>query len=225
MNFLILVVQIAGGVVFKLLDLISRLTGGALFFRLEVEGKENIRELKSPLVIAPMHKSYIDHFFYLASSPFYFSARILPMRALTADWLFNVKWYKGGFLLRYGVLLLGGHPGKSSIWGLRRFLRFALRRLKDDKSISLYPEGEIRRKPGICPLKNGAAYLARISGAPILPMAIRGAELLSLRNFFFGKRTITVVFGKPFVANKESGSREITEEIRKRLREIYMVGY
>lgn len=216
--------QVTSGIIFRLLSLVSRITFGTIFFRLRVLGTKNICKLKGPFVITPMHKSYLDPLLYVAALPLTLYFHILPVRILVKEWLFNVVWYKGGLLLRYGILLSGGCRLGKGRSDLRYFLRLALAELKNSRSVVLYPEGGIRTRFGISSMKNGAAFLARASGVPILPVAIRGIELLSAKDFFFGKRMITVVFGTPFTADTQSRSREITQEIRKRLLKIYTVG-
>lgn len=205
--------QIIAGLLFKILSIVSYLTFGLLFFRLEVKNKRVLEICWGPMIITPNHKSYADHFFILAALPV--SSKLLPARAMAADWLFEVPVV--GWVLKN---LFGAYRIKKG-QGLAISLREPLRVLAKGGAVAIYPEGGILYRPGVHEVKIGAAYLAQKSGAPILPVAIKGIEYLSWKAFFFGWRKVEVIFGNPFLIDRTKDLSEISEDIRLKIKELY----
>lgn len=100
-------------------------------------------------------------------------------------------------------------------------MRDPLKNLMKGGTVGIYPEGGIRYRPGVHEVKIGAAYLAQKSGAPILPVAIKGIEYLSWKAFFFGRRKIEVIFGNPFLVDRIKDLSEISEDIRLKIKDLY----
>jgi 1-acyl-sn-glycerol-3-phosphate acyltransferase len=95
-------------------------------------------------------------------------------------------------------------------------LRASLRMLKEGRPVVIFPEGG-RNVTGTNEEKAGAAFLAAVSGAPVVPAAIGGTRRLRP----FGR--VTVTFGEPMhvVRNRQSdgddlekGAAEIMQRIR-----------
>lgn len=208
------VAQVFFGLVFKTLNIISRCTFGLLFFRIEVEGGDIIRKLKTPLIITPNHKSYCDHFFFIAAI-IGNNWNILPARPMTANKFF--KPYLVGWILKN---LLGAYP-TGQVDGLDVSLRNPLIALRENYMVAVYPEGGIRSESGVGQIRRGAAYLSGKSGSPILPAAIVGAEDLSLREFLLGRRTIRIFFGEPFHVGASEDINTASENVRSRILALY----
>ena len=83
----------------------------------------------------------------------------------------------------------------------RKTIRTAIERLKNGRTIGLFPEGGIRHGPRSllegAPLRPGASTLARIAGRPILPCVILGSDrLYAWRRWLPFRRTpIWIAFG------------------------------
>lgn len=210
--------QLYFGLAFRMLDAISRLTFGLLFFKIESRGAKIMRNLHGPLIAAPNHKTYVDLGFIIAAMPF--NPRVLPSRSTIADWFLKIPNYKGGFFLRWLAKSVGADPAKKGT-GLEVSMRNLLTELKRGRVVGIHPEGGIKHQPGIFQAKRGVAYLAQKSGAPVLPIAIRGAEYFTLKSFFFGRRTITVIFGKPRFIDPNKSLEEASEDIRKSINDLY----
>ena len=211
-----LVSQITIGLLFAILTLISYATLGLLFFRLRFVNIANLRATPRPVIIAPNHKTFVDHFFILPAVIFA-NIKLLPVRTLAADWLFKKPAL--GWVLKN---LLGAYPAQNGK-GLRVSLREVLRILSKGYAVGIYPEGRISVRPGVRNrIRTGAAVLAKKTGSPILPVAIRGHEYLTLKDFFFGRRMITVLFGAPFTIAKQTDTAEAVRDIRSRLTHLYV---
>lgn len=207
--------------VFKILGWVGFLTSGRLFFRLNSVGLENLSGLEGPVIFTPNHKSYVDHFFIGAAVVCRTPA--LPIGFVAADWLFNIRSWWLGPLARLGLWLLGAYPVLSGK-GLNVSLATPELLLGFGYNFCIYPEGKIQFRPGIYEVKVGAAYLARKTGIPVLPVALRGMEYFSMSAFFTGRRNITVVFGTPFNIGKDEDVKEASERIRLAIAALYESG-
>lgn len=202
------------GMLFITLGAINFLSGGRLFFRIKFVGLERVRKLRRPVILAANHKTHIDHFVIAAA--LIFNILILPMRTITADWVYRVPARKLGFLLRWAVDVLGAFPERGGMGLLTAF-----RTVREGQSVAVYPEGVMWPEQGITEVQKGAAWLARKTGAPILPAAIKGVEHFDIRTFFFGRREITVCFGYPFRIGPSDSLENASQKIKRAIEELY----
>lgn len=163
----------------KILEFLMR-----LLTRREVEGTENIPK-EGAVIIAANHLGLFDvPLTYLAVG-----------RPDLTGWIAN-KHLRNP-LYRILVNVVGG------VWidrdnPDRRALRAALELLGQGQAFGVAPEGTRSRTKALLPGKEGVAYLAAASGAPVVPAAHTGTEkvlweLLKLRRPRLGIR-----FGEPF---------------------------
>lgn len=169
------------------------------------------------MIITPIHKSYADHFFILAALPVW--SKLLPARTMAADWTFEVPVMGWALKNLFGAYRIRNK--KSLGLSIREILQEPLATLKNGGVVGIYPEGGIRFKPGVHEVKVGVAFLAKESGAPILPVAIKGIDYLSWKAFFFGRRKVTVIFGNPFLVEKTKDLAEISNAIRQKIADLY----
>lgn len=109
----------------------------------------------------------------------------------------------GRLLDWYGVIWL--HRGRPD----RRALRSALQALGDGRMVLVAPEGRYSLADGLEPGGNGAAYLARKAGVPVVPAALTGSQnghvYGSLRRF--RRPRLSLTFGKPITLEPRNASR------------------
>ncbi|MDI7275887.1 MAG: lysophospholipid acyltransferase family protein [Anaerolineae bacterium] len=161
-----------------------------------VVGRENLPQ-RGPLIVAVNHIHTLD-------SPAVMAA--LPWQVAT---LAARKWERRfkGFLLRLtGAIFVS--RGKVD----RQALHRALTVLRLGGVLGIAPEGTRSRTFDLQPARGGIAYLAYLSGAPILPVAVTGVEnvipaLLRLR-----RASVRVAIGRPFVLH-DFRSRPKTSEL------------
>lgn len=154
-------------------------------YKFEVVGKENLKNIKPPLIIVANHKSFCDHFFLGAAitPAFQFNSPFPPLKFLTADSLF--KTFVGPF-----VFLLGGFPALRG-QGLDASLKKPLKILKNNGTLVFYPEGvRIKEPDKIGEPKKGIGALALWSNERIIPVAIKGTS--------DRKNGIKIIIGQPF---------------------------
>lgn len=190
---------------------------GHTWFRLEVRGTENLRGLKKgPLIMAPNHKSWIDHFLILAALPSWRHSPFLPIRAMAGQKLFKIP------VLNLLLKALGTYPSHKGE-GIEVALQTPVAILEDKGIVGIYPEGKRIFSDELGEFKRGAAELAkRVPEVVFLPIIVWGTHDMHfqvLPKFF---RTVRVFFGEPFKVDPELSSDIITAELRERMRIMYI---
>lgn len=128
---------------------------------LEVTGREHIPP--GPVVFAGNHQSHVD-------PPLLSVAVRMNVRYLAVDELFNRSVWFDRLILFWGSIPT---PRERPPLGA---LRTAIRHLESGGPIGVFPEGRRTTYWGEESTKRGAAWLALRTGAPLIPVAIAGAE-------------------------------------------------
>ncbi len=128
---------------------------------LEVTGREHIPS--GPVVFAGNHQSHVD-------PPILSVAAQMNVRYLAVDELLNRSVWFDRLILFWGAIPTPrGRPPLGA-------LRTAIAHLEAGGPVGLFPEGRRTTHWGEDPPKRGAAWLALRTGAPLVPVAIAGAE-------------------------------------------------
>ncbi len=135
-------------------------------------GQENIPR-QGGVIIAPNHLSYAD---WAAVALFVHQRGRYPAFMIKSP-VFDVKVI-GPFLRKCGQLPV--HREQQGAALVVKELKDAEQRLRDGECLIVYPEGTASRDPDMWPMvgKTGAARLALVTGAPVIPVAHWGAELI-----------------------------------------------
>ena len=141
-------------------------------------------------VLCPNHTSLTDPLFVV----FAMGLKVKPQVMAKAD--FMRMPVIGWLLKKAGVFAV--ERGKADVGAVKQ----ALKCLKDDEKLLLFPEGTRSKDGELREGKTGAAMFAARTGAPIVPMYIPAEK-----KWF---RRTPVVFGEPFYPQTESrkGSAE-----------------
>lgn len=184
-----------------------------LFTDWEVVGLENV-PTNGPFISVSNHTHWLDPPLVMGSMP----RHLCP---LVAD-----KWRRrpviGQLMASVGVIFI--RRGEVD----RRALRQAMGVLKQGKVLGIAPEGT-RSKTGVMQEgRAGAAYIACLTGVPLLPVGVIGVEraLRELRRL--RRPQVKVVVGQPFtlppLPGKAGGRskhlREYTTQIMHRIAEL-----
>ncbi|MGD0335846.1 MAG: lysophospholipid acyltransferase family protein [Candidatus Omnitrophota bacterium] len=124
-----------------------------LFFRLKVEGLENLPK-KSNFIIVANHNSYLDPLVMMVALPV--KVHCIAMRMLYGIPL--LKWF-----LHVSEALPGGSASNK-----------ALELLLKNRNVGIFPEGGVSHEGKLLEFRRGAALLAIKTGRPIVPAAILG---------------------------------------------------
>jgi 1-acyl-sn-glycerol-3-phosphate acyltransferase len=133
-----------------------------VWFRMTVEGRENLPTDGRPFVVTPVHRSNIDTLIVGGAFPY-------RVRFMGKDSLWKVK-YLSGFLST-----LGGFPVTRGTVD-REALQRSFAVIEGGEPLVLYPEGERKSGPIVQPLFDGAVYVATRYRIPIVPIGIGGSE-------------------------------------------------
>ncbi len=157
-----------------------------VFFRMKVEGRENI-PAQGPLVVAANHESFLDGFAV---------GSVLMKRQATflaAPWLYSTP-VVGAFVRAIGAIPAYGEGAEVAS------LRESIRILQKGGTMAIFPQGGIARDQ----ISGGAVFMAIKAPAPIVPMRIRGAgKALPLGRWWPSLFTrITVSVGPPLAASE-----------------------
>ncbi len=138
-----------------------------LVFRVTVTGLENIP--KPPYIIAANHQAWFDPAFII---PFFPDAPVIYTMA-KRETVFNRAW-KRRLLPLIGVFPISPHRGELDEAGLRTVYQV----LDRGGVVLMFPEGRYSHGRALRPLKVGIGYFALQAGVPIVPVAVRGTDVL-----------------------------------------------
>jgi len=118
--------------------------------------------------------------------------------------------------------LWGGIPVHRGEYD-RRVFDIVLAALAAGYPLLIAPEGERSHKPGMQPAKPGIAYLAELSGLPVIPVAIVGTTDDYWHKASKGKRPLLEMrIGKPFHLPPVEGKGEARRLSRQRNTDLVM---
>ena len=174
-----------------------------IVYRFELVGKENIPK-EGPVIICGNHRSLIDTPLIEITTGRY--TRFLAKEELT----------KNKFLALLGYVfdaILVKRDSKEV-----KALKESLQTLKNGECLALFPEGTRNGLAKGEKVKDGAAFFAVRSGAPVVPCGIKGGEK--------GNRKVTITYGKPLDFSEYKGSKDkevldkVTDEIMGNILEL-----
>ena len=174
-----------------------------LFFPRTVKGIENVPQ-KDGYILACNHISNLDPVVMGISTPrrLHFMAKIELFKNPLVGWWLKQLW---AFPIKRGEADLGA-------------LKESFKYLKKGDPVLVFPEGT--RKMGDASIKPqpGSGFLAIKSRAPVVPVYIKGSDLVMPKGSkFFKRNLVTVIYGKPFFVRDqpsyEKASQKILEEI------------
>ncbi|MEJ2693242.1 MAG: AMP-binding protein [Candidatus Thiodiazotropha sp.] len=150
------------GVIRLAIRVLRRLTGTPLL----VEGLEHLPTSDQTLILVANHTSYLDTLALIDAIPRDF--------VYVAKQELTQKFYSRIFLQRLDTLFVERFDIRRSATATEALLS----RLKKGRSLALYPEATFRAEPDLMPFRMGAFVVAAESGAPVVPVAIRGTRAI-----------------------------------------------
>ncbi len=168
------------------------------FLRLEIRGKENLKGLKGPIIIAPNHTHELDPTVIpLITSSF---SHQLPIYSV----IYPVHQYNDpGFGWRRHIYkefffnVLGGYPTNSGNKDYEISLENHIKLLQQGKTVCIFPEGKCTIDGSLRKPRGGLGYLAYRTNATIVPLAINTFYNISWSEFFLRKRKLVITVLPP----------------------------
>lgn len=169
-------------------------------YRVKITGKRNIPK-NEPLILCANHKSYIEPPLIVATSGV--DARFLAKEELS----------KNKFLAFLGVVFDAIYVKRDEKDILA--LKTALKTLKNNGSVALFPEGTRNGIEKGEKVKDGAAFFALRTGARVIPIGISGGE----KPF----KKMYIHYGEPLDFknyDQKNDTEKVTEEIMNKIMEL-----
>jgi len=177
-------------------------------FRIRVYGTKNVPD-SGGAVVASNHQSYLD--------PVLIGVGLSrPINSMARESLFR------NFLFRWLIRSLYAFPvrrGEMDVGAMKE----AIRRVKADGLMLLFPEGTRTWDGNIGEVKRGIGLISRRARAPVVPAVIHGAfEAWPRRRKLFRPHEIKVAFGKPISVSEQDELSEdrLAAVIRERMLEL-----
>ncbi len=183
--------------VYEMVRIATVLTAVTVF---RARGIHSERVPGGPLILAPNHASFMDHFFTGAfiRRRIQFMAKSQLFGSGPASWIFT---HGGVFPVRRG------HHDEEAF-------ESAFKILERGGAIGMYCEGGRSRNGQLAEqAKPGIGRLALESGAPVVPVAILGSyQVRNWKRLHFPR--VTISYGEPFrFAAVDTPSRELQQEV------------
>lgn len=200
----------------------KRLVVGILYpsigamFRLRWQGQEHVPR-EGGVILVTNHLSYADPFGF---ARFVWDSGRFPS-FLAKESLFRIP-VVGWLLLRAGQIPV--HRGTADA---RVSLRDAVAAVESGACVCIYPEGTVTRDPDWWPMvsKTGIARLALVTGAPVIPVAQWGAQVVYDHNRhkadLFPRKTMRALAGPPLDLSAYTG-RPVTVELLREITDLAM---
>jgi 1-acyl-sn-glycerol-3-phosphate acyltransferase len=185
-------------------------------WRFHVEGAENV-PTDGPAIICPNHTSVLDSFFVPA---------VLPRRiTYVGKAEYMDSWKTKHLFPAMGMIPIDRGGGSAS----ERALSAAQRVLERGELFGIYPEGTRSRDGLLYKGHTGPARLALRTGAPIIPVGIRGAREVMPPEARYPTpfRPVVIRFGTPITMDRFEGRandrlvlRQIIDEVMFSIRDM-----
>lgn len=189
-----------------------------VLFKRDWRGMEHIPE-HGGFITVVNHNSYLDPLSY---AHFQYNTGRVP-RFLAKAALFH-GWFVGTMLRGTGQI-----PVYRETSDAANAFRAAVDAVESGECVAVYPEGTLTRDPGLWPMtgKTGAARLALLTEAPVVPVAQWGANhamppyAREQRLRLFPRKTLKVLAGPPVDLSEYFG-KEPTAEVLREVTDVIM---
>ncbi|HUF54895.1 MAG TPA: lysophospholipid acyltransferase family protein [Dehalococcoidia bacterium] len=179
---------------------------------LTIEGRENLDEATSPLLIIANHTSHFDTVIILHALPRKIWGRTAIVAA--ADRMYRDKVKGMLHSLRYNAFPITRGGGREA-------LAYSQWLLHNHWSLLIFPEGARSRDGEMLPFRGGPAILALGQHVPILPMHIDGAShILPPGEKFSRPAPVHVSIGRPFVLEQGTSIPEAKARMEAEVRAL-----
>jgi len=192
----------------------------------KIRGRENLRDVAGPILVACNHVTYLDVGFVLAALPLHLRHRLAVSmdgenlaamrRPPKEKGLFPSAIERITYVLVVSLFNVFPLPRRS---GYRESFGYAGELTDRGESILIFPEGELTPDGKIAAFRPGVGVLAARLGVPVVPMRIDGLYAVRMADKSHAKPgTVRVSIGAPLRFERSASADEITAEIERRVR-------
>ena len=176
-----------------------------------VRGTEHLRHVTAPVIFAANHASHLDTPLLLTTLPVRFRHRTVV--AAAADYFFDRRWKAA--LWSFSLAAIPIERSRVN----RRSADVAAELLADGWNLVIFPEGGRSPHGWAQPFRPAsAAYLARRTGRPVVPVHLSGTRhvLPKAGERRLPRRSpVSVVFGTPLVPDEGEDARRFSARIER----------
>jgi len=166
-----------------------------------MRGKENLKGLKGPLIIASNHTSELDVTVIPLILPFFSS--IYPVYYVTnpMEKYNNFGWRS----YIYGAVFfnaLGGYSVHSGFHDYSISLEDHIDLLEKGRTVFIFPEGKRTNDGKLSPAHGGLGYMVYTTGATVIPIVVNTLYKINYKEYFSRKRKIIITVLPPIKADE-----------------------
>jgi 1-acyl-sn-glycerol-3-phosphate acyltransferase len=175
-----------------------------------VRGTEHLRHVGAPVIFVANHASHLDTPLLLTTLPVRFRHRTVV--AAAADYFFDRRWK--AVLWSFSLAAIPIERARVN----RRSADVAAELLEDGWNLVIFPEGGRSPDGWAQPFRGGAAYLARRTGRPVVPVHVSGTRhvLPKAGERKLPRRSpVSVVFGTPLTPDEGEDARRFGARIER----------
>lgn len=186
-------------------------------YPMKVRGSENVPK-KGGVLLIGNHPSYFDPVLaaMVVDRPVHFLMYKAYYEGPFKGWLGFLNPVLKAFLKRMGVIPVAPLEPGNGPKGILRTLKEAREALLRGEVVALFPEGHVSRDGSVDRFLRGFAFIARGTGAAVVPFGLRGpwGSLLSFgpkRSWLsrlFVRRSMTVTFGPALQTHDPAAARD-----------------
>ncbi|HZS49181.1 MAG TPA: AMP-binding protein [Blastocatellia bacterium] len=194
----------------------------------KIRGRENLRNVKGPVLFVSNHIARVDQGLILFALPLRFSHRL----AIAMDGEMLRGWLRPspetGFFSRVLwqvvyvlVVTFFNVFSLPKAGGFRKSFAYAGEAMDRGYNVLVFPEGIRADHDQMNPFKSGIGILAKDLDATIVPIRIKGlADLKSRRKHFTTPGRISVFFGEPVHYHEDVDAAGITRDLENRVKSL-----
>lgn len=152
-----------------------------LIYRLRVRGKENLKNVKEPVIFAANHTSVLDTFVILYSLPLRIRRKVVVLMSIeyhfrhffyhSAPWWRRIIEAIGFYLL---VNLFINASPLSRTYGFKKVMENTGRLIDRGWNVLIYPEGRVTTDGQIKKFEPGIGVIALDMKVPVIPVRVKG---------------------------------------------------
>lgn len=188
-----------------------------LFMRTHIQGLQNLKNIKGPVIFMPSHVSNWDGAIVARALPFRWRRKL--SFAAAQDVLYDHYWYVAWLAnLTFNCFPLPRQESHTIKTGLENTGRM----LDRGYNVVIFPEGKISLDGNLCPLKEGSGLFATQMGVTIVPIRLYGVQNIFPYDTFWPRRrgTVKIVIGQPITFTRATPYEQATVQIQKTLKEL-----
>lgn len=194
--------------------LISRILLIIGLVKVKVAGLENIPRQHQGLILAANHPGFIDFLVHYKVFP-------IKFRFVVAYTFFLVPIIRR-FVKKMNYIPVGEKKGRKLV--MKGTAVAIISAMKNKEVLFVFPEGQRKKEPGqvMARFRDWTARIAQATGAPVIPIGVRGSEkILPKMRFIMYPGTVEVVIGKPIYLTKDMSANEATQKLEREIMALY----